>query len=1019
MTILCNLNRLALAICCALSFTSMAAMADDTDLFLGTSGGTAVAPRVMLMVDNTQVSDQNFPNKMAAIKNALIALAGEGTPIEVGLALFNPSTATKSGAYIRFAPRDITVPANLTALENIVVGAITEANKDEPEMFYEISQYFSGADPWAGNPGTNNNSPSLIPVADTPTNSNTLTAKGQGLTNGFAYAWNGTKWTYNNPSSSCSRNFIIYITTDNTFTASQVKGSQCYNTGANQVCAGPEIGATGSGAGYWDDEWAQKLYTSSSPIVTYVIDAAIGGGGGADATFTKVVQGMAKAGGGKYSGQITSATAFTNILLSYLHEIMAANSTFASVSLPVNTTNRAQDKNQVFIPMFRPDPDAKPRWMGNLKKYQLINVGGYIELGDSLGASALNPLTGLPTDCATSFWTTDSGKGTSPNPATNVPGYWSNVVEIPTPKGKCATTTLDPYSDAPDGFSVEKGGVAEVIRKGNAPSTTNVTPTWAVNRTIYTQSLAGGTLTTFNTANSGLTASVVNFSLGQDTNAEYSGRTAPSSLTRPSLHGDSVHSRPQPIDYGSRVVAYYGSNDGMYRAVDAANGQELWAFIAPEHYSKLQRLSDNSPLVNYPSVYPSAPTAASTNKDYFFDGSTGIYQNVGNSKVWIYPTMRRGGRMIYALDVTSPTTPVFKWKVGCPNLANDTGCTPGMTGIGQTWSTPQVVGKILGYSGPVVIVGGGYDGCEDVNSATPACPSPKGAGVYVLDAFTGAVLQSFPTTRSVAADIALVSVATAGVVDHAYASDTGGNIYRIDFDAGSAGSWRMNRVAYTNGSGRKFFYPPALLSVGGGTVYLAIGSGDREHPLQTQYPYFGVTNRFYVYADNLAATTANDLDGAQIMNNGTDAGCGSVSLIGSTKKGWFMDLNQGEQTVTSAVIAAGLVTFSTNRPIPAAAGSCSTTLGEARGYWVNLFNGSGAVGVPGACGGTRSATFVGGGLPPSPVFGIVPVGGVPTPVVIGAIQRAGGASSSIAPQKVTPIINPKRKAIYWKSSGEN
>jgi type IV pilus assembly protein PilY1 len=135
-----------------------------------------------------------------------------------------------------------------------------------------------------------------------------------------------------------------------------------------------------------------------------------------------------------------------------------------------------------------------------------------------------------------------------------------------------------------------------------------------------------------------------------------------------------------------------------------------------------------------------------------------------------------------------------------------------------------------------------------------------------------------------------------------------------------------------------------------------------------------------------------------------------------------MNLNQngqGEQTVTSALIAGGMATFSTNRPIPPVTGTCATTLGEARGYWVNLFNGSGAIGVTASCGGSRSSIFVGGGLPPSPVLGTVPVDGKATTVVIGAPQREGGANSPISPQQVNPVIKSTRHTIYWKSSGQN
>jgi len=412
--------------------------------------------------------------------------------------------------------------------------------------------------------------------------------------------------------------------------------------------------------------------------------------------------------------------------------------------------------------------------------------------------------------------------------------------------------------------------------------------------------------------------------------------------------------------------------------------------------------------------------------------------------------MRRGGRTVYALDVTNPATPVFKWKQGCPYpQGNNSGCTAGMSGIGQTWSTPAVAASVLGYSGPVVIMGGGYDTCEDANTSTPACASPQGAAVYVFDALTGSVLATFPTTRSVAADVSLIAVMTPGVVDHAYAVDTGGNIYRLDF-AASQSQWTMNKVAFTSGAGRKFLFEPALLQAPGNQVYVAIGSGDREHPLQSEYTY-GILNRFYVFKDSLAncavssPCSALNLDdttkmfdfsfdgldpGPNNSTNGTTCGTPGV-LPGSSMSGWFIDLNAngaGEQTVTSAVIIAGMVAFSTNRPVPAAAGSCSSNLGAAYGYVVNLFNASGAIGTTGGaiCGGSRTSQFTGGGLPASPVIATVPVGGdngggtqLMTVVIGMGCLNGSSQCSSMSPQRPQPAIAPVRKPLWWKGSGEN
>jgi hypothetical protein len=775
------------------------------------------------------------------------------------------------------------------------------------------------------------------------------------------------------------------------------------------------------------DEWARLLHDRGVPVAgssvrpsvtTFTIDVY---NKQPNATHTALLMSMAKAGGGKYFAA-KNEQAILDALKQIIIEIQAVNTTFASTSLPVNATNRSQNENQVFIGMFRPDPDAKPRWFGNLKRYQLINSGGAIELGDVNGKIAVNTLTGFVTPCATSYWTKDSGD------------YWNGVGVSPDPAGSCPSLGLSKYSDVPDGPQVEKGGAAQVLRNGNTTAGSQT-----VNRTMLT--LSGSSVVDFSTASSGLSDSLVRFIRGEDVNKEKSG----GDKTRPSIHGDVIHSRPLPVNYGNtyKVRVFYGANDGALHSVEADTGIERWSFIAPEFFGRLGRLKDNSPLVSYPNV-PATVSPSPLPKDYYFDGSIGLFQNADNSKVWIFPTMRRGGRMLYAFDVSNPDNPGFKWKVGCPNAGDDNGCTAGMSGIGQTWSTPNVA-LIKGYAktapgsteaapAPVLVVGGGYDGCEDANTATPSCSGRKGGFVYVIDADTGALLRSFETERAVAADVAMVDSDNDGYPDFAYAADTGGNIYRIDFVSGGSSrlalapdAWTKRKVAYTAGGGRKFLFAPALLSAPG-KVYVALGSGDREHPLESHYPYQNVTNRFYVYLDDLAAplaTPAQNLDA--MLDYSDETNCNTTQVLpNSGLKGWYMNLNKygrGEQTVTSALIEAGMATFSTNHPIPADAASCSTSLGEARGYWVNLFNASGAINVPGTCGGIRSSTFVGGGLPPSPVkASSVPIGGKSVSVVIGAVQKGGktaaGASVSIAPQQVRPAITSKRKRVYNYTSGD-
>ena len=75
------------------------------------------------------------------------------------------------------------------------------------------------------------------------------------------------------------------------------------------------------------------------------------------------------------------------------------------------------------------------------------------------------------------------------------------------------------------------------------------------------------------------------------------------------------------------------------------------------------------------------------------------------------------------------------------------------------------------------------------------------------------------------------------------------------------------------------------------------------------------------------------------------------------------------------------------------------------------------IGTTDACGGDQSSTFVGGGLPPSPVLTKVSVGGNMETVLIGAIQKGGGPSSVVGAQKVIPPLSFARRMIYWFTQG--
>lgn len=776
------------------------------------------------------------------------------------------------------------------------------------------------------------------------------------------------------------------------------------------------------------DDWAQFMYrfgvpytaagtTNRAKVVTYTIDVF---NKQQNSDHTSLMMSTAKVGGGRYFAA-KNRKSIEDALDSIFSEILSVNSSFASAALPVTATNRSENENQVFIPMFRPAESLLPRWTGNMKRYQLGYSGGYLQLVDVNGKEAAHPTTGFIADCATSFWTSGALDKLDVYPN----GYWS--YDGWSLQSECPTVTgVEKFYDSPDGPFVEKGGLSEVLRRGN---TGNGSTEEKVNRTVYTRS--GTSMAAFTTANSGLSQEIVDFTRGLDVSRD--------NKPRRDIHGDVVHSRPQPINYGNGngVVVFYGANDGMLRAVQLVDGgtttetaKELWAFIAPEHFGKLARLKDNTPLVYY-SGQEEPTSTGNQRKDYFFDGSISslVYYNASNtvSKAWIYPTMRRGGRMLYAFDVTTPSSPSILWAQGCPNLANDDGCSTGFSGIGQTWSVPAVA-LLKGYEEgkkPVVVVGGGYDACEDADSLAPSCGSAKGRAVYVLDAEEGKLLKTFThdALGSVVGDVTLLDVTGDNRADFGYVADTKGNLFRIDFvdpatyAARASSDWTMTHIAKTTASSRAMFlYGPDAISIGS-AVYLTLGTGNRERPLDSNYPYSeNVQDRFYMLMDEPAKDYGLvDLDSLRpIASGSTDqtVSCDSPNVEpGSGERGWYYDFAfRGEQAVTHSLIHLGVVSFSTSQAGTGTSATdiCLRPLGTARSYRLNLFSGSGAWSASKKCGGDAFVEMAGGGIPPSPVLTTVTIDGKKVTAILGA-----GAKGVADVTEATPDVTPEMRRRYW------
>jgi type IV pilus assembly protein PilY1 len=256
-----------------------------------------------------------------------------------------------------------------------------------------------------------------------------------------------------------------------------------------------------------------------------------------------------------------------------------------------------------------------------------------------------------------------------------------------------------------------------------------------------------------------------------------------------------------------------------------------------------------------------------------------------------------------------------------------------------------------------------------------------GNAVFVLDAITGELIHTFATSRSVAADVALMDYDRDGYVDRAYVADLGGNIYRLNFENSSGASavsgWSSYRLANLGDGAvdpRKFFYKPDIVKTKNFTAIL-LGSGDREKPLQS-----ATQDHFLQIFDRRNAKGSPGTAPTPIVFSGLSPISDSASYTGA---GCYMTLAQGEKVVNAATSLAGQTYFGTNRPTASSTTSCSANLGETRSYAMTQF-----------CGSAISSEIIGGGLPPSPVAGFVTIVGpdgkeTTLPVVIGAPNGDG------------------------------
>lgn len=378
---------------------------------------------------------------------------------------------------------------------------------------------------------------------------------------------------------------------------------------------------------------------------------------------------------------------------------------------------------------------------------------------------------------------------------------------------------------------------------------------------------------------------------------------------RASLMGDIVGSSPA---YSKETdTVYVGANDGMLHAINAATGEELFAFIPNNiNWGHLRDFSSPEYLHRY-----------------FVDGPLVVsnYTQTPGKNILV-GALGKGGKGLFALDVTTPSafaTTDFKWEIAADNNP----ATTADNNVGLIQGKPIIAKLNNGVTALVV-----SNGLNSTNDR---------AVLLVYNLETGALIRQIDTASGSALNPNGLSAPVGwdgdgnGTLDYVYAGDMLGNVWKFNLSSTNTATWSVANS--------------------GNPLFTATDSASNPQPINgglavAMHP---TTYKTWVFFGTGRLMTAGDLvdervqsyygfedDGTTIVKTGVGANLmqRNVRVVGTsggkfvrgfdentplpiTSKGWYVDLvppspglAEGERVVTEGQIVGNVLVFASVIP---------------------------------------------------------------------------------------------------------
>ena len=643
-----------------------------------------------------------------------------------------------------------------------------------------------------------------------------------------------------------------------------------------------------------------------------------------------------------------------------------------TITIPEDPYLASNQLPYAYLPMLDPDINsAASIWKGNLKKYDL-NQGTLFGKSnrqlykDIFNNANLNSNTGILDSRTQDLWQTQAFEVNAAAANNNIfaGGVYSQLRTPSSGLSSVRSVYVEDFTSTTDKTPILRK--LSVDGSGKPVGFNNLKDT-----DVYTQ-LNQRRLLSFLGFESVLTSG------GQPAStANVSSLTLTKPTSEVKVLGGVVHSKPTTISYGATLdergritdnrtdYVLFGSMDGALHIVNADDGKEDAAII-PKFMLKAQpeALVNGSikNKVGEPYFGVDAPWLVTTDYNYDLAGAAGTDKRVtvdttAGKGMFAYGGLRMGGQAFYGMNISDRADPKIIFTITPDGLNYTT--SDDFKRLGQIWSKPTAARVRLTRDAEpidVLIFGGGYDmtsgedgfGYENEAYVPTTAKPARGNAIYMINAKSGELIGSISgeaggtkniktasMINSIVGEVTVLDRDNDGLVDHIYAADLGGQVFRADFENARPAKFgftavnnfsikRVTRIlnaAPTDGKFAYRFYERPVVSfhrnegggVNNGTLFALVNviSGNRSAPLSTLRDNNTFANRIYGIIDNDVTSTmlynnnftltVNNLTESSLVNLSTTLGntptlaqknTAKASMVAGTTKGWYYPLTR-------------------------------------------------------------------------------------------------------------------------------